>query len=131
MPRFSPLFVLLFGLSGFPAGAESDAAVEGEAVSNDYAEGVISVDGVDYKVGFYLSGAEPTLVNGRQMVTEKDLPLSVDISRADGPTMADLGYVVREVLDAACRLRGFVGDPSVMPTLSPAGQWVFSAGCLF
>jgi hypothetical protein len=132
MHRLAPLFVLL-GLSGLPAWAESDAATEGEGevVSNDYAEGVISLGGIDYSVAFYLSGAEPTMVNGQQMVTEDDLPLSVDISRADGSTMADLGYVAREVLDAACRSRGFEGYPSVMPTLSPAGQWVFSAGCLW
>ena len=126
-------FALVLCLGSAPAKADSEEAAEGEGevVSNDYAEGVISLGGIDYSVAFHLSGAEPTVVNGQQMVTMADLPLSVDISRADGTSMADLGYIARDVLDAACRSRGFAGDPSVMPTLSPAGQWVFSAGCLW
>ena len=127
------LFAVALGLGGIPAGAETGPVAEGEGIEapKDYVETTVSVDGVDYTVAFHLTGAEPAMLNGQQVVTEEDLPLSVDISRSDGTTMADLGYVVREVLDAACRSRGFVGDLSVMPTLSPAGQWVFSAGCLF
>jgi len=127
-------FVALLALSGLPAWAETEAAPEGEegeAVPKDYAEGVISLNGMDYDVVFHLSGAEPTVMNGQQMVTEADLPLSVDVARADGATMADQGYVARDVLDAACKMRGFAADPSVVPILSPAGQWVFPAGCLF
>ena len=126
-------FALALCLGSSPAKAESEEAAEGEGevVSNDYAEGVISLGGIDYRVAFHLSGAEPTVVNGQQMVTPADLPVSVDVARADGATMADQGYVARDVLDAACKMRGFAADPSVVPTLSPAGQWIFPAGCLF
>lgn len=127
------LSVLCLGLGGFSAGAEDavDAEVEAEAVGNDRAETTITLNGVDYAVAFDLSGAEPIIVNGQEMVTKADLPLSVGIGRGDGATMADEAYVLREVLQAACRTRGFSADLGVAPLLSPSGQWIFPAGCMW
>jgi len=111
---------------GFAAGAEGAAVVAGPM---PYAKVTVTLDGQDYIAMIGLSGAEPVKVNGADLDLSEHLPDGVLISRADGGSMADEGYRVREVLEAACATRGLRADAAAVPVLSPSGGWSYVGGC--
>lgn len=136
MPLRALLLALALGLGGLPAGAEGAAHGEaakaegkGAEAPKDYVEVAVMLNDVEYIADIDISGGDPVKVNTVDLDVSDHVPGAVRISRADGASMADEGYRARDVLDAACHERGLRADASVAPILSPAGRWVFPAGC--
>lgn len=112
-----PLLVLL--AVALPAAAEEtaapDAAEEGQAAEDTgVLEVLLNVAGLDYRC---------------EVAAAEGAPADVRLSRADGTTMADQGYLVPELGHQACKETGFRFDESRPAVLEADGSWMVEGGC--
>ncbi|WP_225030509.1 hypothetical protein [Xinfangfangia pollutisoli] len=114
------LLAALIVPGGFAARAEGEPAAEGgEAagdapVDPDLHSYPLALGGVDY---------------AGEVRTNEDAPADLRLRRADGASMADLGYVLADLGRMACDAAGLRFDDALPPLLAADGSWQIAGAC--